>query len=133
MKRILVPTDFSEYSQHALEVAAILAKKYDAHLILFHMIGISESVLSKSELEEEEEAKYYMQLAKKKFASVLDGTDLAGIDTEIIIQNLRDFSEVDKVAKEKQVDLIVMGSHGTSGIKAFFTFFSIVYNNSTRH
>lgn len=120
MKRILVPIDFSEHSQNALEVATLLAKRFDARLILFHMIGISESVLSKSELEEQEEAKYYLQLAKKRFSSVLDNSGLAGIPVEIIIQNLKDFSEVDKVAKEKRVDLIIMGSHGTSGFSTFF-------------
>ena len=120
MKRILVPIDFSEHSENALEVAANLAKRFDAQLILFHMIGVSESVLSKSELEEQEEAKYYLQLAKKKLSSFLDKPYLEDLNIRTIIQNLRDFSEVEKVAREKQADLVVMGSHGASKLKSFF-------------
>lgn len=120
MKKILVPTDFSEHSQYALEVAAILAKRFNAKLVLFHMIGISESVLSKSELEEQKEAEYYLQLAKKKLNSFLDKSYLKGLAIRTIIQNLKDFDEVEKVAKEIAADLIVMGSHGTSKVKSFF-------------
>jgi nucleotide-binding universal stress UspA family protein len=120
MKRILVPIDFSEHSENALEVAATLTKRFDAQLILFHMIGVSESVLSKSELEEQEEAKYYLQLAKKRLSSFLDKPYLKDLNIRTIIQNLRDFSEVEKVAREKQADLIVMGSHGASKLKSFF-------------
>ena len=120
MKRILVPIDFSEHSENALEVAATLAKRFNAQLFLFHMIGVSESVLSKSELEEQEEADYYLQLAKKKLSSFLDKPYLKDLTVNSIIQNLRDFSEVEKVAREKQVELIVMGSHGASRLKSFF-------------
>lgn len=120
MKNILVPIDFSNHSQNALEVAATLSKRFDAQLILFHMIGISESVLSKSELEEQEEAKYYLTLARNRLSSFIDQPYLTGLTIKTIIQNLKDFSEVAEVAQEKEVDLIVMGSHGTSGLKSFF-------------
>jgi len=120
MKRIIVPIDFSAHSKNALEVAAILAKRFDAQLVLFHMIGVSESVLSKSELEEQEEVDYYLQLAKKRLRSFLDEPYLKNLTIKTIIQNLRDFSEVAKVASEKRADLIVMGSHGASKLKSFF-------------
>jgi len=120
MNKIVVPIDFSEHSEYALEVAAILAKRFKAELLLFHMIGISESVLSKSESEELKEADYYLQLTKKKLATFLNRPYLQGLGIKTIIQNLRDFSEVAKVAVEKEADLIVMGSHGASMLKSFF-------------
>lgn len=120
MKTILVPIDFSEHSQNALQVASFLAKQHHAKIILFHMIGISESVFAKSELEEEGEVKYYLQLAKKKLKSFLDKSYLQDLRIETIIQNLKDFSEVSTVAQEKHVDLVVMGSHGASTFHAFF-------------
>ncbi len=120
MKRILIPVDFSEHSQNALEVGATLANRFGARLILFHMIGVSGAVFAKSELEEQEEVKYYLKLAREKLASFLDKPYLKGLQIETIIQNLKDFAEVAAVAGEKQADLIVMGSHGTSGVSAFF-------------
>ena len=66
MKQLLVPVDFSDCSEYALEVAAQLARQLNGTITIFHMMGVSESVLAKSELYEQEEAKYYMNLAKEK-------------------------------------------------------------------
>ncbi len=120
LNTLLVPIDFSEHSEYALEVAAILAKRYGSKLVLFHMIGVSTSVFTKSELEEQEEVKYYLKLAREKLKSYLNKPYLKGISIETIIQNLKDFEEVDAVAQEKQANLIIMGSHGSSGLNAFF-------------
>ena len=40
MKKILVPTDFSEYAYYALKVAAQIAKKNDGEIILLHMLEL---------------------------------------------------------------------------------------------
>lgn len=40
MKRILVPTDFSEHAEDALKVAAQIAKKNDSEIILLHMLEL---------------------------------------------------------------------------------------------
>ena len=40
MKRILVPTDFSKYSEEATKVAAQIAKKYNSEVILLHMLEL---------------------------------------------------------------------------------------------
>ena len=37
MKKILVPTDFSEHAHYALKVAAQIARKNDGEIILLHM------------------------------------------------------------------------------------------------
>ncbi|MBT8187967.1 MAG: universal stress protein [Croceitalea sp.] len=120
MKNILVPIDFSTYADHALEIAAQIAKKNDMGIVLFHMIGISESVLAKSELQEQEEANYYMGLAKKKLKEIYGRPYMAGLKIVSVIQNYLIFSEIDAVAAEQQASLIVMGSHGTSGLGTFF-------------
>ncbi|MCH9659293.1 MAG: universal stress protein [Bacteroidetes bacterium] len=120
MKKILVPVDFSDHSEYALEVAAQLAKRYDAEILTLHMMGLSEAVLTKNESQEVMEAMYYMKLAEKHFDEFLDKDYLKGIKVESTVQNYKVFSEIDKVAKEYEVDLIVMGSHGSSGLKDIF-------------
>ncbi|WP_435625279.1 universal stress protein [Flagellimonas sp.] len=120
MKQILVPVDFSDCSEYALEVAAQLARKLNGVITIFHMMGVSEAVLAKSELHEQEEARYYMKLAKEKLKRYTDKAYLMGIPVKTIIQNYKVFEEINKVAHEQQIDLIIMGSHGASGLSRLF-------------
>lgn len=117
MKKILVPVDFSEYSENALQVAATIAKQQNAEIIVLHMLGLSEAVLTKNEAQEVSEAMYYMKLAEKRFATFLDKDYLKGIKISETVQNYKIFSEVNEVAHENDVDLIIMGSHGVSGLR----------------
>ncbi len=116
MKKILVPIDFSEYSENALQAAAILAKQQNAEIIVLHMLGLSEAVLTKNEGQEVAEALYYMKLAEKRFETFLDKDYLKGIKVSETVQNYKIFSEVNEVANENDADLIIMGSHGLSGL-----------------
>ena len=120
MKRILVPVDFSEHSEHALEVAANFARKSGGEILVLHMLGLSESYLTKDESQEVAEAHYYMRLAKKRFDEFLSKPYLDGIKIVEMVQNYKIFSEINKVAEENAIDLIVMGSHGSSGIGELF-------------
>jgi nucleotide-binding universal stress UspA family protein len=120
MKNILVPVDFSEPSAYALEVAAKIAKRQNADLTVLHMLGLSQAVLTKDETQEYEEAKYYMSLAKQRFRTFLDKPYLKGIKIHEMVQNYKIFSELNDVAKERHIDLIIMGSHGARGLSELF-------------
>ncbi|MGS2740193.1 universal stress protein [Sinomicrobium sp. M5D2P17] len=120
MKKIIVPTDFSEYAEYALEVAASIAKAEKAKVILFHMIGVFDAVFTKDESQEYAEAMYYMKLARKKFDELLAKSYMKGVETECVVQNYKAFSELNDVAKEKKADLIVMGSHGAGKMLGMF-------------
>jgi len=115
MNKILVPVDFSDYSEFALQAAAVIAKQQQAEIIVLHMLGLSEAVLTKDERQEVAEAMYYMKLAEKRFDAFLDKEYLKGIKVHEIVQNYKVFSEINQAAHENNVDLIVMGSHGVSG------------------
>ncbi|RKS53667.1 nucleotide-binding universal stress UspA family protein [Gillisia mitskevichiae] len=120
MKTILVPVDFSEYSEYALEVAASLAKKNDAKIIVVHLLGLSNAFLSKDEAEEVFNGMYYMKLAKKRFDEFLDKPYLKDIEVIDAIRNYKVFSEINEIAKEFQAELIVMGSQGATGFAEMF-------------
>nr|WP_297789544.1 universal stress protein [uncultured Allomuricauda sp.] len=120
MKKILVPVDFSKHSEYALEVASKIARQHEAGIILLHMIGLSDSVLANSEIAEEAEAKYFLKLAKEKIKEFTAKEYLKDISVEAIIQNYKDFTEVNNVAQEQNCDLVVMGSHGTGGLSELF-------------
>lgn len=120
MKKILVPIDFSENSEYALRVAASIAKQQQAEIIVLHMLGLSEAILTKDEAQETAEAIYYLKLAEKRFSTFLNKDFLNGIKVTETVQNYKIFSELNEVAKENNVDLIVMGSHGSSGLSEVF-------------
>jgi len=120
MKNILVPVDFSEYSEYALEAAVRIAQTQNAKVIALHMMGISEAVINKSDPKEAFEALYYSKLVEKKFIEFLDKDFLEGIHVEQAVSNYNQFTEINKLAKKYEADLIVMGSHGSSGISEIF-------------
>ena len=45
MKKIIVPLDFSEHSEYALETAAILAKQNNAEILALHMLEVVNNVI----------------------------------------------------------------------------------------
>ena len=91
MKKILIPVDFSEHSEYALEVAATLAKKHKASLVVLHMMGLHEAVLTRDESQEMFEAIYYLKLAEKRFSDFLNKDYLKGITVETTVQNYKEF------------------------------------------
>ena len=120
MKKIIVPVDFSEYSEYALETASILAKKNNAEILVLHMLEMSEAILTRAGTDMQMETMFFLKLAEKKFEEFLKKDYLKGLKITPIIKHFKVFSEVNEVAEENGADLIIMGSHGASGLKEFF-------------
>ncbi|NAS31500.1 universal stress protein [Flavobacteriaceae bacterium R38] len=119
MKKIIVPVDFSEHSDYAMEVAASLAKVYNAEILALHMLEISDTLVSASAVRDYSENLFFMKMAKKRFEEFLDKEYLKGVQVTDIVQYHKVFSEVNETAIKHDADLIVMGSHGASGVKEF--------------
>src|SRR5688572_4487155 len=115
---ILVPTDFSEHSEEALRVAADLAQHYGASISLVHVYEPVQYVMPEGYFFSPEqilrlEAALRAQLAKAERA-------LADASAPRVESHLLDglaFSEIARFAKEHGSDLIVMGTHGRTGVK----------------
>ena len=120
MKKIIVPIDFSEHSEYALETAAKLAKKYDAELLVLHMLEMSDVMFTASDDLQNQKAAFFLQLAEQKFEDFLNKDYLQDIEVTPIVKHFKVFSEVNDVAAENNADLIVMGSHGATGVREFF-------------
>ena len=119
MIKIIVPVDFSEYSEQALKAAATIAKKLDSEIVAVHMMGLSDGMLTKEESTSVERM-FLVKLIQKRFEKFLDKKYLAGITIHQIVKNYTIFSELDEVAQEYNAAIIVMGSHGSSGLSAMF-------------
>ena len=121
MKKILVPTDFSDPAENALKVAVQLAKKYDSEIHMLHMIELPmHQIIATSNFSELPEAVFFMKVAHNNFEEALEKDYLKELD---IFENIKfkDASEgILEACDEDGIDLIVMGSHGASGFKEMF-------------
>lgn len=121
MKTIIVPIDFSEQSEFALKVAASLAKKYDSEILVLHMLELNEAMISSSEGFHPEQTVFLLKMAEKRIGDFLDKPYLSGVrKITPIIKHFKVFGEVNDVAEKHKADMIVMGSHGTDGLKEIF-------------
>ena len=120
MDKIIVPIDFSQYSDFALETAAILAKRNNADLIVLHMLEMEQGSLISSNDDQNEQMVFFLKLAEQKFDIYLNKDFLEGVNVTPIVKHFKVFSEVAEVAREHNADMIVMGSHGSSGLSEIF-------------
>jgi nucleotide-binding universal stress UspA family protein len=122
IKKILVPTDFSETAAHAVRQAVVIAKQKDAILKLMHVIN--PVYITGSELTVPYGPAFFNKLQKtamthlKKIAVEINKTN--GIEVEYDVRMGGIESVINTIAKKEKFDLIVMGTHGTSGLKEFF-------------
>ncbi len=122
MKRILVPTDFSECSYYAAEVAAQIAKKTGARVFLLHALEVPQ--YSSNEpyptMSNTAEGIFMMKLVKQEYQKLISQDFFKGVDVAEVVQWENVYDTITKQAEEHDIDLIVMGSHGAKGAKEFF-------------
>lgn len=121
MKKILVPTDFSEQASVALKAAAGIARKSNAEIILLHIIDMPQETMDMIKPGYDiPEIMLFKEGAEAKLTQTSMSEELSGLNVSQILILGRTFHEVINVAKANNIDLIVMGSHGASGFKEFF-------------
>ncbi len=118
MKKILVPTDFSDQAENALKVAAQLAKTHHCEIYLLHVLEIPlHKVDALSTYNNLPEAMYFMKLAHKQFEELKAKDYLK----DIVIHEHVEFHEIFKavfhVSQKEDIDLVIMGSNGASGLR----------------
>lgn len=110
---ILHPTDFSEYSAGAFQVAHALARDYQAKLIVLHVSLPPVLVYAESIPINPPTEMLYDSLREKLRTMIPEN---ATVPTETCLKEGDPATEILGVAKEKHCDLIVMGTHGRTGL-----------------
>jgi nucleotide-binding universal stress UspA family protein len=120
-QRILFPSDFSELSTHALDYAKSLAETYNAELHVIHVVDEAYQywmALGPNSLpvgpSPEEMLAASTQEIEKFVQEHLGGTTLQ-VRSKVLAG--RPFMEIIRYARENQIDLIVLGTHGRGGLK----------------
>jgi nucleotide-binding universal stress UspA family protein len=110
IRTILHPTDFSERSEHAFHLACSLARDHGARVVLLHVVSIPvaayEGVVLPPPIEEATED------AKRRLSQM----EPAGIPVEHRVAEGDAAEMILRVAEEVHADLIVMGTHGRTGL-----------------
>lgn len=121
MKKILVPTDFSDQAFNALKAAAGIARKSNAEIVLLHIIDLPQETMDMIQPGYDlPEIMFFKQHAETRLTQIALSPELSGLTVSQILKLGRTFNEVTIVAKDNNIDLIVMGSHGASGFKELF-------------
>jgi nucleotide-binding universal stress UspA family protein len=119
MKTILFPTDFSDNAIHASQYAGMLARRYDAKVILLNIYVITVPVVSEFQLtydtdsmilQRGKDAEQNLQLFADKFI-INTGLHLEQITQMVEYGLVSDV--IIEIAKKKNVDLIVMATKGS--------------------
>ncbi|MDO6737411.1 universal stress protein [Wenyingzhuangia sp. 2_MG-2023] len=119
MKNIIIPVDFSKYSEYAVKAAAMLAKKHSGNLTLVHMLEMPTGY-SDNGGDHNKAMVFMLKFAEKKFETFVDKDYLEDLEVNIIIKHYALFPEIGTLAEEQNADLIVMGSHGVSNHNDYF-------------
>jgi len=121
-KNILVPTDFSDASRHAMHYAIGFCKKFGSSLCLLHVMedlpvptlsayeGIDIGVYRERL---EEDSKLQMERL------IRETPDLGDINLKTKTRNGVPYMEIIDEAKESETDLIILATHGRSGLSHF--------------
>ncbi|RCW93252.1 universal stress protein [Winogradskyella arenosi] len=121
MKRILVPTDFSDRAENALKVAAMIAKKQHCEIYLLHMMEIPIRQTDPGQTETIiPQTLFFMDLARKRFETLMSQDYLKGLTVHETVREDITFHEIKDSCHEFNIDLIVMGSHGATGLQDMF-------------
>lgn len=125
LKNILVPTDCSEVSQCALKYAIQFSRKFETKLTLL-MVTVSEPLTILNDygyFSPELHQKLIVESDRRARADLEEFWKQEAIDDiKVELVNLKGdpFTEIVRFADESKIDLIIMGTHGRTGLKHMF-------------
>lgn len=118
-KRILAPWDFSAHGRKGIETAQYLAQEYKSSLLIVHVI---EPVFYPVDLGyapalTDEMMQQIQQEAKEELTTLVEHISQLGIPAEFQLRIGRPYLEICQAAKDWKADLIVITTHGHTGLK----------------
>lgn len=120
LRKILLPTDFSGCANYALPCAAAIARATNAAIICVHVVepivpavgytGMADPLPIADISEQLEDS------AERELPKLAECEECAGLDVDEVIVHGDAAAEIVRVAAEREVDLIVISSHGRTGL-----------------
>lgn len=125
MKTIIIPTDFSRASEKGVEFGIEIAKKTNASILLLHSIfipaldiNVPADLIQSLYHEEEEASEKKLRVLSEKIQKELNA-DGKNIQCSFISQHNVPAVEIEKIAEEKEADLVILGTKGRDDFWGF--------------
>lgn len=116
-KKILVPVDFSSHCKLAVKYAVAIARKFGGKLFLLYVSYDPEPALSRVHIPNYEEFRQnLLEKAAEDLADFIPPDLRKGLEAEEIVVEGVPHDEIVRQARNKEVDLIVMATHGRTGL-----------------
>jgi nucleotide-binding universal stress UspA family protein len=121
VRRILAPVDFSDVSNQALEAAAGLAKQLGSKLVVLHAVEpvYFAGTMFGPEINVPQLVEEQRRAAASAIEDILNRLERREIDATGLVQTGVPHEVILRIADEKKCDLIVVGTHGRSGVSHF--------------
>ena len=123
IEKILFPTDFSEHSKHAFGYALSFAKEYGARLYMLHVVE-DVQYLANAYMFDVPIMPSFADMEQSRLKEMQEFVDREtadeAVEVEKMIRHGRPFIEIIQTARDESVDLIVIATHGRSGLEHVF-------------
>jgi nucleotide-binding universal stress UspA family protein len=119
LKKILVPIDFSEASRKAMQYALSFARQFNAEVLLLHVIELTPLASPSAPLpiiQDETTRATLHESAAKHLAAWRDESGLPARIKASVREGVSAHAEIVKTATEGNIDLIVLGTQGRTGL-----------------
>lgn len=119
IKKVLVPIDFSDYSKSALRYAVNFAKQFNAEMYLIYVVEpvIYPPDFSMGQIAIPSINSEWDERAKEELDKLSKNEIPEGVSVNKIIKTGKPFLEIIDTAAEEDVDLIIIATHGHSGME----------------
>ena len=117
LKKILCPIDHSDCSKEALKYAVSFAMRDEAKLYLLHIIDIRSFNESLNAMPTQIPDNETLEQLRIKLLDCIPEEIRDDMDVEATVIQGIPFAEIISTAKKKEIDMIVIGSHGRTGLK----------------
>jgi nucleotide-binding universal stress UspA family protein len=119
INKILVPIDFSGYSKNLLNYANNFAKIFEAKIYLIHVVEpiIYPVDFSMGQIDFPAADSDIAIKAEEELKKLVESSVDKNIETEVIIKSGKPFVEINETARELDIDLIIIATHGHTGVE----------------
>lgn len=117
IKRILFPTDFSHDAEHAFQYALTFTREFGAELYVLHVIYFPPQT---PEYDIGQVIDGLVKNAENSLSKLVEGANEPDLVFHCDVQVGVEHTEITKFAEKEQIDLIVMGTHGRTGLAHAF-------------
>ena len=116
ISKILVTTDFSPVSDHALDFAIALARRYDARIYLAHIITPDPFQFAEPQLAQATYEKV-RHAAEEGVTDILISGKLRGIPHEVLLEEGNVWPTLENLIRKNEIDLVITGTHGRGKVQ----------------